>query len=337
MLKRVLMTLLIVFVSLHANNGGEDGIRFEDVNYPFEVKKFVIESNSKQYEMAYMDLLPKKPNGKTVVLLHGKNFTGAYWERIAKALSERGYRVLMPDQIGFGKSSKPEFYEYSFNQLAYNTKSLLNAQGISHIYLIGHSMGGMLAMRFTIMYPDMVEKLILENPIGLEDWQKFVSYPPLDYWIKKELGLSVESMREYQLKAYYDGKWKSEYDKWLELQANPLKSKNFPRAAFNQALIGNMIFTQPVIYEAGKIKAPTLLIIGQRDKTAIGKDLADDKIKSLMGDYVELGRNANRLIANSKLVELYGIGHMPHIEAFELFFGPLINFIEELNFKGKTK
>ncbi len=326
-MKRLIFLCLAVSALLFGYT--EEGIRFESVKYPFEVNMQELSSNGKRYEMAYMDLRPQNPNGKTVVLLHGKNFTGAYWEQTAKELSALGYRVIMPDQIGFGKSSKPEFYEYSFQQFAYNTKSILDSLGIKRIYLLGHSMGGMLAMRFAIMYPQMVDKLALENPIGLEDWQKFVTYPPLDYWVKKEMGLSIESMRDYQLKAYYDGKWKSEYDKWLELQINPIKSANYPRVAINQALIGNMIFTQPVIHEAKNIKTKTLLIIGLRDKTAIGKDLADEKTRALMGDYTALGKNAHKLISNSKLVELQGIGHMPHIEAFELFFRPLSEFFAE--------
>ena len=178
--------------------------------------------------MAYMDVKPKEANGKSVVLLHGKNFTGAYWEQTANELAKRGYRVIIPDQIGFGKSSKPEFYEYSLQQLAHNTKSLLDSLTIKQANIIGHSMGGMIAMRFTLMYPEYVSKLILEDPIGLEDWQQFMPYISLDTWIKKEMTISMESMRKYQSKSYYDDKWKPEYDQWLELQANPLRSPNYP-------------------------------------------------------------------------------------------------------------
>ncbi len=327
-MKKTLLLFVFIFFGLQAFAYEESGIRFEDVRYPFPVSFYSVGSNDKNYEMAYMDLRPQRPNGKVVVLLHGKNFTGAYWENTANNLVNLGYRVIMPDQIGFGKSSKPEFYEYSFQQFAYNTKKLLESLGIKKVNMLGHSMGGMLAMRFAIMYPDMLDKLILENPIGLEDWQNFVSYPPLTHWVNRENSLSMTSMRDYQLKAYYDGKWKAEYDKWLELQTNPLKSKNYPRAAYNMALIDNMIFTQPVIYEIGKIKTPTLLIIGQRDKTAIGKELADDKTRALMGDYKKLGKNAAEEIKNSKLLEIDGIGHMPHIESFDLFLKTVVDFLD---------
>jgi len=62
-----------------------------------------------------------------VVLLHGKNFNIAYWEQTIKELSKQGFRVIAPDQIGFGKSTKPASYQYSFQQLALNTKSILDS------------------------------------------------------------------------------------------------------------------------------------------------------------------------------------------------------------------
>jgi pimeloyl-ACP methyl ester carboxylesterase len=70
--------------------------------------------------MTFMDVAPDKPNGRTVVLLHGKNFCAATWEATIKTLVDVGYRVIAPDQIGFCKSTKPEHYQYSFQQLADN-------------------------------------------------------------------------------------------------------------------------------------------------------------------------------------------------------------------------
>jgi pimeloyl-ACP methyl ester carboxylesterase len=64
--------------------------------------------------------------------------------------------------------------------LAQNTKAVLDELKIDKIYLLGHSMGGMLATRFALMYPEMVEKLILENPIGLEDWKLVAPYTSID-------------------------------------------------------------------------------------------------------------------------------------------------------------
>jgi len=328
-MKKVFLLIFSTLTLLCAFEHSEKGIRLENITYPFNVKYIQISQGEEYFDMAYMDAKPEHPNGKTVLLLHGKNFTGAYWEQTAKALNANGYRVIMPDQIGFGKSSKPLSYQYSFQQLAYNTKLLLDSLKIDKVFLLGHSMGGMIATRFALMYPGTTEKLILENPIGLEDWQKFVAFQPLEYWYKKELAANKESMTQYQLKAYYDNKWKPQYDRWIAIQTDPLNSPNYPRAAYNQALATQMIFTQPVCYEFNKLSMPTLLIIGQRDKTAIGKELADDKTKAAMGNYPKLGRETAKLIPNARLVELDNVGHIPHVEVFEKFIEPLIAFIKD--------
>ncbi len=74
-------------------------------------------------------------------------------------------------------------------------------------------MGGMLATRFALMYPQVTEKLILENTIGLEDYKRFVPYQPVDWWYKNELDQNYVKIKQYQLTSYYDEKWKPEYDK----------------------------------------------------------------------------------------------------------------------------
>ena len=94
-----------------------------------------------QLQMAYMDVKPANYNGKNVILLHGKNFNGAYWRTTIAALSKAGFRVIVPDQVGFGKSSKPKIFQYTFQQLALNTKTLLDSLGIDKITVFGSFYG----------------------------------------------------------------------------------------------------------------------------------------------------------------------------------------------------
>lgn len=265
-----------------------------------------------------------------MVLLHGKNFSAAYWEETAKALSAAGYRVVMPDQIGFGKSSKPEHYQFSFAQLATNTNSLLKSLKIEQAFILGHSMGGMMATRYALMFPAETTALILENPIGLEDWlSKGVPYSTIDSMYRQELGKTSEKIRKYQLKSYYEGKWQPEYDPWVELLADFIESPEYPRMAWNQALTYDMIVTQPVYYEFGNLAVPTLLIIGQRDRTAIGRNNAPPELAEKLGNYPELGRATDAATPDSKLVEIDGVGHLPHIEAFPRFIEPLKEFMSQ--------
>ena len=297
--------------------------------YPFEVRTFPIEAQRQQLEMAYMDVAADKPNGETVVLLHGKNFSGEYWERTAKDLSAMGYRVVIPDQIGFGKSSKPMRFQYSFEALAYNTRALLDSLGIENATVVGHSMGGMLASRFALMYPEFTQRLILVNPIGLEDWQEKVPYQPVDVWYANELKKTPEKVKAYMQASYFDGKWKPEYDALAKLQAEWSQSRDREQVAWASALTYDMIFTQPVVHEFPRITSPTLLIIGTRDRTALGKNLVSPEVKATMGLYEELGKRTRDAIPGAKLVELPGIGHIPQYEAYDDYIAAMSGFLEE--------
>lgn len=298
------------------------------VQYPFPVHFKRIVNQQQKLKMAYMDVLPAKPNGKTIVLLHGKNFNGYYFEETATHLQKEGFRVIMPDQIGFGKSSKPRQFQYSFQQLAENTKSILDSLKIETFTLLGHSMGGMLATKMAVMYPKNIDKLVLVNPIGLEDYRDFSPYQNIDKLYTSELKNTYGSYRDYQLKYYYDGKWKPEYDKWLNLLAGWTIHNDFPITAWNAALTTDMIYTQPVVQDFEKITSPTLLIIGTRDRTAIGKNNAPKEIQPFMGQYQNLGKQTHQKIKGSKLVELENVGHSPHIEVFGRFIQPLLDFLK---------
>lgn len=304
-------------------------IELSNYRYPYPVSELKLNSQNQELKMTYMDVQPANYNGKNIVLLHGKNFNGAYWKTTIEALKKEGFRVIVPDQIGFGKSSKPLHYQYTFQQLALNTKTLLDALQISRTAVLGHSMGGMLATRFALMYPERVEKLILENPIGLEDWKLKVPYMPVEWWYQNELKQTYEGIKQYQLVNYYDNRWKPEYDEWVNLLAGWTLNSDYKTIAWNAALTSDMIFTQPVLYEFGNIKAETLLIIGTRDRTAIGKPLVPEEMQITMGLYNILGKKTQQAIPNAQLVELDNIGHLPHIENFERFITPLIRFLKE--------
>jgi len=302
-------------------------INLENYSYPYPVSYISLKEQEQVLRMAYMDIKPKQYNGKNMLLLHGKNFNGAYWRTTIDALTKAGYRVIVPDQIGFGKSDKPGHFQYSFQQLTINTRRILDRAGIQKTAILGHSMGGMLAVRFALMFPEVTEKLILENPIGLEDYKTMVPYQPVDAWYQSELKASYATLKDYQLKFYYDHHWKPEYDEWVNIPAGVILNRQYPLVAWNNALTYDMIFTQPVVYELGNLETSTLLIIGTRDRTALGKALAPKTVQETMGRYDELGRITQKKIHGSSLVEIPNVGHLPHIEAFDRFIQPLLDFL----------
>jgi pimeloyl-ACP methyl ester carboxylesterase len=311
----------------------DDQLRCLDVmlnnyDYPYPVEYLTINSQEQALRMAYMYVKAEQPNGKTVLLFHGKNFNGAYWETTMQQLLKEGYTVVVPDQIGFGKSSKPHHFHYTFHALAKHTKQLLDELGVKKTAVLGHSMGGMLATRFTLMYPDVAERLILANPIGLEDWKLKVPYRPVEWWYQQELKKSYKGIKAYQLKNYYDGKWKPAYDEWVNILAGWTLNSDYERIAWNAALTYDMIFTQPVLYEFKNISCPTLLIIGTRDRTALGKPLVSKEVRRTMGLYEQLGKQTQQVIPDARLLEIPNVGHLPHIESFQAFITPLLAFLE---------
>jgi pimeloyl-ACP methyl ester carboxylesterase len=330
MLKIILLSgmLSLSFIAGQAQTIPPQDADLSAYQYPYPVHYISLNIQGQVLRMAYMDVQPKQSNGKVVLLLHGKNFCAAYWDSTAADLSSNGYRVIMPDQVGFGKSSKPSHLQYSFQLLAQNTKAILDTLHIQKTAVLGHSMGGMVATRFALMYPEVTEKLILENPIGLEDWKVKVPYQSVDKWYASELKQNFESIKKYQMDNYYADQWNPKFEKWAILQAGWTKGPDYPRVAWNAALTYDMIFTQPVFYEFEYVKAPTLLIIGQRDRTALGKANVPDEVKKTLGNYPELGKRISKRIPNAKLVAIPGIGHLPHIEAYPQFIKPLLEFLK---------
>jgi pimeloyl-ACP methyl ester carboxylesterase len=299
-----------------------------EYRYPFEVQELPLKEQGHELKMAYMDVKPSAaPNGRSVVLLHGKNFSGAYWERTAKELAGRGFRVILPDQIGFGKSSKPTDIQYSFHMMAAHTKALLDHLDIAKASVVAHSMGGMVGTRFALMHPAATEKLVLVNPIGLEDWKRKVPYQGIDTATAAELKKAPSAVKDYMQTVYFDGKWKDEYDPLLAIQVGWMKGPDKEKMARVTAITSDVVMTQPVLYEFPDVKVPTLLIIGERDRTAIGKNLVSKDVAATMGQYQELGKAAAAAIPGARLVTLPGVGHAPQAEAFDDYLRALVEFL----------
>jgi pimeloyl-ACP methyl ester carboxylesterase len=147
------------------------GIGLEEYEYPHRVNFLSLANDLQQVQMAYMDIPPSgRSNGQAVLLFHGKAFGCYYFHNVIEALTRAGYRVIAPDQIGWGKSSKPDIH-YSFQLLAANSGALLDQLGVGKVAVLGHSTGGMTATRFTLMNPDRVTHLVLEDPLGLADYR----------------------------------------------------------------------------------------------------------------------------------------------------------------------
>jgi pimeloyl-ACP methyl ester carboxylesterase len=302
------------------------GAQLEGFAYPYPQQRLALTSQGQALSMAYMDIAPTGPaNGRTAVLMHGKNFCGATWEGTIAVLAKAGWRVIVPDQIGFCASTKPTGYQFSFGQLAANTQALLQSLGVQKAVLIGHSMGGMLAARYALTYPDAVDTLVMVNPLGLEDWSaKGVPSTTIDAAYAGELRTTPAGLKAYQLRYYYNGVWKPQYDRWIEMQAGLYAGPGRDSYARTQAQTSEMIFTQPVVHDFPRMKPRTVLIIGGKDRSAPGSGRASPALAEQLGRYDVLGREAAKTIPNATLIELPALGHSPQMEAPEQFHAELL-------------
>jgi pimeloyl-ACP methyl ester carboxylesterase len=326
----IAMPLFAGLLRAHAESATY-GPELQGFDYPWPVHDFAFQSQGEPLVMRYMDVAPAKPNGKTAVVLHGKNFCAATWEQTIRALNDAGYRVIAPDQIGWCKSTKPGRYQYSFQQLAMNTHALLVSLGIEKAAIIGHSTGGMVAARYALMYPQATVALVLVNPIGLEDW-KALGVPPqsIDEQIAREAATTADRIRAYERSSYYAGQWRPEYERWVTMFAGMMQGPGKAIVARNMGLIDDMIYTQPVVYELPLIRAPTLLMIGDKDTTAIGKDTAPPEVRAKLGNYPELAQRTKAAIPGSRLVEFPDAGHAPHIQEPDTFNKALVEGLATL-------
>jgi pimeloyl-ACP methyl ester carboxylesterase len=301
------------------------GIALETFPYPYPVLFLSLENQGQALRMGYMDIRPGgSGQAETVVLLHGKNFYGSYWFNTIKALNAAGYRVIVPDQIGFGKSAKPDLC-YSFDQLAANTAKLLDTLGVQKSAIVGHSMGGMLAVRFARTYPERTTRLILEDPIGLEDYRFFVPPQSTEQLVNIEMNMTCDKYRAF-VKRYFV-KWKPEYETFVETRCRQALSGEFPRMAKANALTFQMIYQQPVRHEFHLLQPPTLLVAGLADRTTVGRGRVPEEIIKDKGQYAVLGKAAAKDIPNCKLVEFPNVGHIPHLEVPAEFNRVLLEFL----------
>jgi pimeloyl-ACP methyl ester carboxylesterase len=303
------------------------GIGLEGVDYPYPVQYFDLTLEGQPLRMAYMDVAPiTAANGKTVVLLHGKSFSGDYWAHTIATLTGGGYRVIAPDQIGFGKSSKPDI-RYHFDILAHNTKMLLDSLGVSRAAIVGHSFGGMLAVYFARDYPETTQVLALENPIGLEDYRSAIPPQPVETLLKTEMAQTPQSFRTF-MTAFFVG-WPPAAQHYVDLFSRVLQSPDYPRWARASALTYDMIFNEPIRHEYHLLKMPVLLVIGQSDRSVFFRRYASPEAIKPLGNWPVLGREALKDLPDGKLIEIENSGHVSHVEKPDAFDAALTAFLAD--------
>jgi len=319
----------LFFLSLALASAAERepyGIGLEGFAYPYPVHLLPLVNDDEQVRMAYMDVAAAQPNGRSVVLLHGRNFPSSYWVPVIRTLSDAGYRVVVPDQIGFGKSSKPPG-DLHFDTLARNTIALLDHLGIQKADIVAHSLGGMLAIRIARAYPDRVAHLVLTAPIGLEDYRLYVPPTPTDKVIENEDNLTTEGYRK-QLETNYSLKLPpDQVTPFIDVRFNVKGSAEYPRWLRAFAASAQLIYREPVVHEIPLVSQPTLFVMGADDHNAPGKANAPEALRPKMGQNAELAKALAAKMPNGRAEVIPDTGHLVFLEAPAKYNELLLGFL----------
>ena len=141
-------------------------------------------------------------DGPPVVLVHGSG-PGASglsnFRQNVPALDAAGYRVLVPDTLGFGGSSKPDDVDYTLEFMVAGLRGFLDALGLARVVLVGNSLGGAMCIQVALDQPERVSKLVLMAPGGLEPRERYFEMRGIRTMLKVFFdpnGITAEGMRK---------------------------------------------------------------------------------------------------------------------------------------------
>jgi pimeloyl-ACP methyl ester carboxylesterase len=292
-------------------NWGPLSINLEEIEYPHPVRYLNLNLYGQDVRIAYMDVAPVgTANGQTVVLLHGGSYYGWYWKAQIEALTKAGFRVVVEDRLGWGKSSKP-ILPYSISLHASNTAALLDHLGVSKAAIVGHSIGGQMATRFAFLYPGRTTHMVMVNPIGLTDGRAGRGFRPFDGKVDVEPNLQAAYEADVRTEMSRYVVWRPEYLEHLRIRHGVRLSAEWPRLAYVRELGGNLRSIDSTVNDWPHIRTKSMVLGGEKDGPTFPED----------------ARRAAQTLPNAELVLIPNAGHNPHEEVPERVNAELIRFL----------
>jgi pimeloyl-ACP methyl ester carboxylesterase len=256
-------------------------------------------------------------SGPPIVLIHGITSSSATWESVAPALAER-HTVLAPDLLGHGQSAKPRG-DYSMGAFASGVRDLVVSLALGPATIVGHSLGGGVAMQFAYQFPERSQRLALVSSGGLgsdvHGFLRAATLPGSEFVIPLLASTRVLSAGRAVGRAL-DRLGLALGTDMVEM-ARGHSSLGDPetRAAFVQTLrasvdpTGQRVMATDRLYLAASLRL--LIIWGARDRII---PLAH-------------GRRAHDLVQGSRLEVFEQAGHFPHLDEPEHFVSTLAQWI----------
>ena len=190
--------------------------------------------------MAYMTV-PKKefdPTKKTYLLIHPQESTGALFKELALGLQAKGYQVLIPDLVGHGRSSKPQGFQYSINELTRQVASLLNWYKLKQVHVFGHGLGGLIALNLKEQVPHLIGTIRVLDLPTLSD----PSYKGIDHRYLNIVKMDAQALKKRHSLKLYQGQWRAEYEQNFKVTSGLRKGPDWPLIAYQMAQIEDAIF-----------------------------------------------------------------------------------------------
>ena len=179
-----------------------------------------------------------------------------------------------------------------------------------------------MAARFATQFPKSVERVVIYNPIGLTDGRFDRPMTPLDDAYASNLKTDYQSTRTGlgRYVAHDPTKWNAEFETYTRIRYSWTLSSDWPRLAMVQALIGQMLYGDPVVYDWAHIQVPTLAF-GGADDMLLGTAASFQERMNVLAGTIPNG--------NGRVLLLPGLGHVAHLEAPDRVMPPLVAFLKE--------
>lgn len=286
-------------------------LEFDQIDYGFDTENALADPH-----IAYID---EGSGDEVLILVHGLASNAGFWRYNIPELANH-YRVIAVDLPGYGKSGKGD-YPYGMSWYANTIKELIRELGLEDVTYVGHSMGGQIGITLALEHPDVIDRLILASPAGIESFDRGQGD-----WLSSVITMEgvkntgEEAIRRNLSINFY--RWNTKWEWMVEERVRMAKAEEMAEFAYTVDRSVDAMLDEPTTSRLANINTPTLIIYGKYDGLIPNPYLNP-------GHPSDVFRKGHNAIAGSELVEIDRAGHMVQIEQPEDFNRAVLDFLNK--------